>query len=95
MERIVSNPRLKRLTGAQRAVERYRLWIRLMQRNTGSVPCFVCGEHVRKREATLEHIIPLSKGGADAPHNYAISHAACNALKADRILAHRVKGGAS
>ncbi len=44
----------------------------------GSVPCWVCGEHVAPEDATLEHIQPLSEGGSSHMENLAISHALCN-----------------
>ena len=44
----------------------------------GSVPCWVCGEHVAVEDATLEHIKPLSEGGSSHQDNLAISHDLCN-----------------
>ena len=44
----------------------------------GTVPCWVCGEHVTREAATLEHIQPLSQGGNSHADNLAISHEVCN-----------------
>ena len=44
----------------------------------GAVPCWVCGEHVAREDATLEHIKPLAEGGSSHVENLAISHDACN-----------------
>jgi 5-methylcytosine-specific restriction endonuclease McrA len=44
----------------------------------GVVPCWVCGEHVTREAATLEHIQPLSEGGNSHAENLAISHEVCN-----------------
>ncbi|MEI8171222.1 MAG: HNH endonuclease signature motif containing protein [Rhodoferax sp.] len=44
----------------------------------GTVPCWVCGEHVLPAAATLEHIKPLSEGGSSHLENLAISHDLCN-----------------
>ena len=44
----------------------------------GVVPCWVCGEHVLREAATLEHILPLSEGGNSHAENLAISHELCN-----------------
>ena len=44
----------------------------------GQVPCWVCGAHVSREEATLEHIQPLSEGGSSHLENLAVSHAQCN-----------------
>lgn len=39
-------------------------------------------------ETTLEHIIPLSKGGLDNPNNYALAHKKCNHDRGN-LLPHR------
>jgi hypothetical protein len=44
----------------------------------GTVPCWVCGEHVTPEAATLEHIQPLCEGGNSHAENLAISHEVCN-----------------
>ena len=44
----------------------------------GTVPCWVCGEHVTPQAATLEHIRPLCEGGNSHAGNLAISHEVCN-----------------
>ena len=50
----------------------------LAKKHAGIVPCFVCGKHVPRPSATLEHVKPLSKGGTDDMSNLSISHAKCN-----------------
>ncbi|MEM9054831.1 MAG: HNH endonuclease [Pseudomonadota bacterium] len=60
--------------------------------------CALCGEpmlrnrfeapHARiwdKQRATLDHILPRSKGGKDAPENLQLTHAHCNKIKGNRI----------
>jgi 5-methylcytosine-specific restriction endonuclease McrA len=64
------------------------LYATLRLKHAGIVPCFVCGEHVEVKDATLEHVMPLSKGGKDTMSNYAISHSQCNNEKGDMIPAH-------
>src|SRR5688572_7013400 len=41
----------------------------------------VCG---RELYATLDHVVPLAKGGWDKPNNYRLACSVCNMLKADR-----------
>lgn len=36
--------------------------------------------------ATIDHVLPISKGGADAPENVQLAHRVCNVRKGDRIL---------
>ncbi len=38
-----------------------------------------------KQRATLDHIIPRSKGGSDQPENLQLTHARCNKIKGDQI----------
>lgn len=55
--------------------------------------CQICGEPVdpsltvrHAMSATLDHIIPLSRGGAHLKENLQVAHLRCNASKKDRIL---------
>lgn len=57
---------------------RARIYQRELETHGGVVPCFVCGESVSHRAATLEHIVPRSRGGGNAASNLAISHGRCN-----------------
>lgn len=60
--------------------------------------CALCGEpmlrnrfqapHARvwaMRRATIDHIIPKSKGGSDTPDNLQLAHARCNKIKGNRL----------
>lgn len=67
-----------RLDGAVRKSRRETLYRMLAKKHEGTVPCFVCGKHVRERSATLEHIVPTSLGGTDEMSNLTISHNYCN-----------------
>jgi len=59
----------------------------------GKVPCYVCGEHVSRKQASLEHITPLSRGGTDDWDNLAISHRRCNSMRGDNErLSHNNSG---
>ena len=64
--------------GSIRASRRSTIYRMLAKKHAGKVPCFVCGRHVREKNATLEHIKPKSKGGSDEMGNLAISHYQCN-----------------
>lgn len=56
--------------------------------------CQICGEpidwndlkdgHIRRKYPTVDHIIPLSKGGSHTWNNIQLAHMACNAGKCDR-----------
>lgn len=51
-------------------------------RLTGAV-CPYCGKRIMKRDITLDHIIPLSKGGHPGRRNKIVACRECNELKAD------------
>lgn len=56
----------------------------------GRPPCHLCGEeidwtasHLEPLSFTIDHIIPLAKGGPDVVDNLAPAHRRCNIRKAD------------
>lgn len=54
----------------------------LVQKN-GAV-CSICSKPFKNaHEMTIDHIVPLSKGGTDTLDNYQLAHLECNQLKAD------------
>lgn len=73
----------KRLHLAKMNGRRETLYKFIGKKNNGTVPCFVCGKHVREKNATLEHIVPLSKGGTDDMDNLSISHYNCNQARSN------------
>lgn len=58
---------------------RKELWIK-------NPSCFVCEKPILDfTDSTLEHIIPLSRGGANSRKNLSISHRLCNELEGNLI----------
>lgn len=59
--------------------------------------CYICGlPFASKKDITIDHLIPISKGGFDLLENYGIAHEHCNLLKNDMTLeefAEFQKGG--
>lgn len=47
--------------------------------------CELCYKPIKKSEATVDHIIPKSKGGSWNLKNLQITHEKCNTLKGDRL----------
>ena len=45
--------------------------------------CCYCKQRLRRREATVDHYVPLALGGADAPYNWRLACAPCNNAKDD------------
>lgn len=58
---------------------------KVAKKRYGNVPCFVCGEHVKPNDSTLEHIIPRRHKGTDAMDNLWISHTTCNRRRGSDI----------
>lgn len=54
----------------------------LVQKHGGV--CAICEKPFKtKKDITIDHIIPLSKGGTDMLENMQLAHYECNRLKAD------------
>ena len=58
-----------------------------------SFTCYLCGDLVdmslprtSRFGATLDHVIPISKGGVDSLDNLKLAHWVCNIRKSDKIL---------
>ena len=53
--------------------------------------CYLCGgpfscrKKQRRKELSIDHIVPLCFGGSDAKINQAITHRECNLAKSDRL----------
>jgi len=48
--------------------------------------CHICRRKVSRKTFTLDHLIPLSRGGLHAASNVAIAHHRCNCLRSDGRL---------
>ncbi|MCO4098964.1 MAG: HNH endonuclease [Gemmatimonas sp.] len=47
--------------------------------------CVYCATHLDQRTATLDHVVPLARGGAHDPGNLVVACAPCNRLKSDLL----------
>lgn len=47
--------------------------------------CAICGEPVADADKTIDHIIPVSRGGDNTIANLQIAHLRCNQLKGNRV----------
>jgi 5-methylcytosine-specific restriction endonuclease McrA len=48
--------------------------------------CGICWQCVPAPERSLDHIIPLSRGGAHVPENIQLAHKRCNSLKGTKLM---------
>lgn len=46
--------------------------------------CHYCGDRVSSDNATLDHLVPISKGGSDSPENLVTCCLVCNSIKAGK-----------
>lgn len=47
--------------------------------------CVYCATRLDQRTATLDHVVPLARGGANDPGNLVVACAPCNRLKSDLV----------
>ena len=52
--------------------------IKLMLGRKQRWKCCLCGRQMLLKDATLEHIVPVTDGGSDKLDNLALSHVECN-----------------
>lgn len=52
--------------------------------------CTICYTSVKRGEGSIDHIIPLSKGGEHTYRNCALAHKLCNTRKRDGIVAQQM-----
>jgi 5-methylcytosine-specific restriction endonuclease McrA len=43
--------------------------------------CWICDEPVSEHDASIDHVVPLAQGGADAPDNIRTAHRDCNSRR--------------
>ena len=49
--------------------------------------CHICGKHVKRADVSMDHLIPISLGGAHAPWNVSLAHLKCNLRRNNRGVA--------
>lgn len=53
--------------------------------------CSLCGLHVKRTDASTDHIIPVTKGGEHSYRNTALAHRVCNARKNNRVALQQMR----
>ena len=64
-----------------RSLRKTRWW----QRKTSSGTCWYCGERVGFKNLTMDHIIPLSRGGRSTKDNLVPCCKSCNTRKKNAL----------
>ena len=52
--------------------------------------CTLCHTHVKRSEWSIDHIIPLAKGGTHTYRNTALAHKLCNSRKRDKVVTQQL-----
>jgi len=70
---------------------RSRQHLRRVVRERDGDDCALCGKPMEfdmegPEFATLEHIVPRSRGGCNSPINLVLAHKRCNAARGDRFI---------
>ena len=48
--------------------------------------CYLCDEHILRKHMTIDHVIPLCKGGTNEMDNFRLTHSSCNSEKGNMML---------
>lgn len=76
------------LTNIQAPRESLVLIGRHVEERYGSI-CFICGRRIIEYK-TVDHVLPMSRGGSDDVVNYRLAHSSCNAAKNNSIIGDHV-----
>lgn len=80
----VAHDAWRTMSGAQRK----RITDAIYQRD--GMVCSICHLHVRREDASVDHVVPLSKGGPSTMDNLRLAHRRCNSSKGNRAPSGRV-----
>lgn len=73
----VSDEAIRRERAKARDLRKTRWW----QRKTASGICYYCGEKMSHQELTMDHLIPLARGGRSTKDNLVPCCKSCNSKK--------------
>mgnify|MGYP002623078043 CR=1 FL=1 len=74
-----------------RKADNRRRLVRAIAERDGGMRCGYCGRELTVEESTLEHVLPLSKGGVDSMDNLILSCRRCNLLCGDYPIAKKLQ----
>lgn len=61
-------------------------------KENGYLKCCLCDKHIKFGEDSIEHLIPISRGGTHDIENLGISHGLCNSKKRKKTFKEYKKG---
>lgn len=84
-----NNPEMKAIFRSRRRYRERQAWIQdinpFMVYDRDSWYCGICGLCVLPQDASIDHIIPISKGGKHEWENVQLAHLSCNKSKGAKL----------
>lgn len=77
----VDEAQVRRERSKARELRKSRWW----QQKTASGECYYCGQNVEYRELTMDHLVPLARGGRSTKDNLVPSCKSCNTKKKNML----------
>ncbi len=77
----VSDETIRRERAKARELRKTRWW----QKKTASGACYYCGSVVTHQQLTMDHLIPLARGGRSTKDNLVPSCKSCNNKKKNML----------
>lgn len=74
---------LKREKDAARELRRSRWW---QNKISSSPTCYYCSKVLSKVECTMDHVVPLVRGGRSTKGNIVVACKPCNNVKKDKLI---------
>lgn len=73
--------------GLSRAETKARAFIRRQLINSKGNICAICGKPITDmKDCTIDHIVPVSKGGLTTLENCQLAHQKCNSMKGAKTM---------
>lgn len=80
---IISANKLPEIEGSNRKCNGYKKYKNRLYEKLKL--CTLCHKSMTFKEASVDHIIPISKGGLNNPNNYQLTHEECNKRKGNSV----------
>jgi HNH endonuclease. len=69
----------------KRTYTHQKRWIKKHLINKYGTICSICSKEMRLEDMSIDHHIPMSKGGTDTIDNMRLAHVWCNGFKANSL----------
>ena len=80
---VASEQHVRREREAARLMRKSRWW----QTAIAKARCYYCAKDLAKAEATMDHLVPIARGGRSTPGNVVVACKSCNTQKRDLTAA--------